>query len=530
MYEPEQYNGPNAAPAPQYSAYAHQYTDPHQYAGPPPLPYAGAPPAPVETYTSYPAPAYGAYGAPPPTQYDYHSATPAPTPQPVSWGGGEPGAYYPPSEPYQHHGQVQQRSNDYKQPLPQPLPRDYRDRDHRGHRDHRDHGRERDRDQRDYHNDRPTPSTSRTDRPPASRPLPESSAGRDRWNDYADEEDWDNEDRDDRRHDRGPDRHARTVRKRPDEMQKEDWAFFCEPCDKGFYNHAKYMDHCSEHIYCPVPGCNFLCRREYKMELHKVLLHDRNNVNLQDTEKYLEERKKRFPTREKAEKAEKIKELRRQRGEYDGRGNTRLPNAPDGGKGAKGAKGGKGGKKGGKSEPQSRPHLYYKCKKCGRSGHYTEHCQQEANPLKSFRKRSVSAEAPEESSARAPPAGVETHDDSAEPPTKKRRLNEDGEEVEVEEVVEGEAGGEAPSEPAEVPSTEKASAAEATDPSLKPLADMTEEEKKLMLTEDRRQRRLQTYKTALVKERRKKVRYENLHFIESLFLGKKTGQKKCLVQ
>ena len=348
--------------------------------------------------------------------------------------------------------------------------------------------------------------TAATPPPSSSRPrqAPSGDWGRAYEEGDDDCDDDDDEDSHNARHERphgGPRGAPGGVRKRLIDMQKEDWAFFCEPCDKGFYTHEKYMEHCEEHIYCPVPGCNFLCRREYKMELHKVLLHDRNNVNLEDTSKYLEERKKRFPTKVRQEKARAVEELRKQRGEYEGRGYTRLPRAPGdpaGGKGGKkGAKGGKGGAGG---EPQSRPHLYYKCKKCGRSGHYTEHCTQEANPLRSFRKRSISAEPPEESSARVPPDGMPTSPDA-------KRARKDGSPVGSPAAVpatcpEGaERGGEEEGGEGGGEGEEGVAAAGIT------LENMTEEEKKQMLDEDRKQRRLQAYKHRLMKEKRKATRY-----------------------
>ena len=191
---------------------------------------------------------------------------------------------------------------------------------------------------------------------------------------------------------------------------KDDWPFYCEPCDKGFYNKKRYDDHCDEHIHCPVPGCNFLCRKEYKLELHQVLLHDRNNVNLQDTAKYLAERKRRYPTMARVEEAKQIAILRQQRGEALGRNSARGQGAQQGG----GKKG--GGKAGGKGA-KSRPPLYYKCRSCGRPGHYTEHCWNEEGSSKWQLKRSRSPEQddgePEEKSAREPPPGVTPKQDDA---------------------------------------------------------------------------------------------------------------------
>ncbi|CAD2213384.1 zinc finger protein [Angomonas deanei] len=90
----------------------------------------------------------------------------------------------------------------------------------------------------------------------------------------------------------------------------EDYPFFCQPCQRGFYSEEKYTAHRDTHLYCDVPGCHFTCRshKAYKMEEHKDLLHNRPDApNLEDTSKYLEQRKRRFPTSENVQS--KVEEL-----------------------------------------------------------------------------------------------------------------------------------------------------------------------------------------------------------------------------
>ncbi|KAJ9460378.1 zinc finger protein [Diplonema papillatum] len=203
-----------------------------------------------------------------------------------------------------------------------------------------------------------------------------------------------------------PPRNAYAVRKPPQDMEKDDWAFFCEPCDKGFYTQARYLEHCEEHIYCPVPGCKFLCRKLYKLELHKMLLHDRNNINLEDTEKYVAERRRKFPTRERIAQARALEDLKRQRGQE-------LEKALGIDKGAKPARRRH-------IEHKARPPLYYKCRVCGRAGHYTEHCWQAENAEN--KSRSPSFEPPVEADAREPPpelpaaSGIKADGSAADPP------------------------------------------------------------------------------------------------------------------
>eukprot|EP01059_Diplonema_ambulator_P002612 TRINITY_DN12233_c0_g1_i2.p1 TRINITY_DN12233_c0_g1~~TRINITY_DN12233_c0_g1_i2.p1 ORF type:complete len:515 (+),score=90.24 TRINITY_DN12233_c0_g1_i2:52-1545(+) len=190
---------------------------------------------------------------------------------------------------------------------------------------------------------------------------------------------------------------------------KKEYPFYCEPCDKGFYTNKRYLEHCEEHIYCPEPGCNFLCRKDYKLELHKILLHDRNNVNLEDTQAYLEARKKRFPTRERVQEARKIEALKKERGELiEKELRKRDGNTPGGGKGTKGGK--KGGARG---EHHSRPPLYYKCRKCGKPGHWTEYCWSEGpsvTGMKRPRSESPDDGPPEETDARQPVVSTDTYD------------------------------------------------------------------------------------------------------------------------
>jgi hypothetical protein len=87
--------------------------------------------------------------------------------------------------------------------------------------------------------------------------------------------------------------------KRGEAPQKEDFQFYCDPCQKGFHTQVRYQEHLQDHIYCAVPGCHFTCRKskQWKMEMHVETLHNRPDApQLQDVDAYLRQRKHRFPT------------------------------------------------------------------------------------------------------------------------------------------------------------------------------------------------------------------------------------------
>lgn len=93
-------------------------------------------------------------------------------------------------------------------------------------------------------------------------------------------------------------------------LQKEDFQFYCDPCQKGFHSQVRYDEHMLDHIYCAVPGCGFTCRKakQWKMELHVETLHNRPDAPLlHDVDAYLDQRRNRFPTTEAVQS--KVEEL-----------------------------------------------------------------------------------------------------------------------------------------------------------------------------------------------------------------------------
>lgn len=98
--------------------------------------------------------------------------------------------------------------------------------------------------------------------------------------------------------------------KRGEAPQKEDFLFYCDPCQKGFHTQIRYQEHLKDHIYCTVAGCGFTCRKskQWKMELHVETLHNRPDApQLQDVDAYLRQRKHRFPTSDAVQS--KVEEL-----------------------------------------------------------------------------------------------------------------------------------------------------------------------------------------------------------------------------
>lgn len=91
------------------------------------------------------------------------------------------------------------------------------------------------------------------------------------------------------------------VEKSMSDMLPEDFRFYCDPCQHGFNNNTQYQEHMSRHIWCEHPGCKFTCRQDqrWKMDMHIETLHSRPDApDLLDTAKYIQQRKKSFPTAE----------------------------------------------------------------------------------------------------------------------------------------------------------------------------------------------------------------------------------------
>lgn len=96
--------------------------------------------------------------------------------------------------------------------------------------------------------------------------------------------------------------------------------FFCEVCDRGFKTEDKYTEHCQSHKTCGVNGCKFTAA-EKLVEIHFRNFHmsgvDRKVSKLEtpeDIQKYINDRKKNFPTRGNVETKAKSQDEKFKRG------------------------------------------------------------------------------------------------------------------------------------------------------------------------------------------------------------------------
>jgi hypothetical protein len=99
---------------------------------------------------------------------------------------------------------------------------------------------------------------------------------------------------------------------------RSDYAFFCDACEKGFMAEELYQRHVQDHLYCEVPGCKFTCRKDkaWKMDMHVETLHCRVDApNLADGKKYIEDRRRKFPTKDVVEVKTEELMLKASRGE-----------------------------------------------------------------------------------------------------------------------------------------------------------------------------------------------------------------------
>jgi len=90
--------------------------------------------------------------------------------------------------------------------------------------------------------------------------------------------------------------------------------FYCEACDRGFKCDDKFKEHLATHRVCGVDGCKYEAAEKlvaiHHRNLHATGLHKKlGNLELPDElNKYRDERKKNFPTKENADKKSEVEQ------------------------------------------------------------------------------------------------------------------------------------------------------------------------------------------------------------------------------
>nr|CAI5862080.1 unnamed protein product [Callosobruchus analis] len=97
--------------------------------------------------------------------------------------------------------------------------------------------------------------------------------------------------------------------------------FYCDTCDKEFHNESTYNSHTSQHRVCNLDGCTFtahekIIEKHVRMQ-HATGLYDKiRNINTpEDIAKWIEERKKKYPSKENIAKRQQEVEERWKKGE-----------------------------------------------------------------------------------------------------------------------------------------------------------------------------------------------------------------------
>ncbi|XP_060551200.1 FMR1-interacting protein NUFIP1-like [Ruditapes philippinarum] len=97
--------------------------------------------------------------------------------------------------------------------------------------------------------------------------------------------------------------------------------FYCDSCDRGYKDEDKYKLHLDQHQKCPKEGCTYVAAGKL-VQLHIKLHHNTGLAkkiwsleSQEDIQKWIDERKKNFPTAENIEKKKAILAERIARGE-----------------------------------------------------------------------------------------------------------------------------------------------------------------------------------------------------------------------
>lgn len=95
----------------------------------------------------------------------------------------------------------------------------------------------------------------------------------------------------------------------------------CDTCERDFFSVAQYQKHMSEHRVCGIEGCTFtahdkIIEKHIKMQHYTGLYYKICSMNTpEDVEKWVQERKKKYPSKEHIAERYKRQEEILKRGE-----------------------------------------------------------------------------------------------------------------------------------------------------------------------------------------------------------------------
>lgn len=91
--------------------------------------------------------------------------------------------------------------------------------------------------------------------------------------------------------------------------------FWCDSCDRGYNDEAKFKEHNAQHKSCPHDGCPFVTTNEDVLWTHVLFLHMNPKASAESNAAYLAARKRRYPTAARIAEANEVAAMRADRGD-----------------------------------------------------------------------------------------------------------------------------------------------------------------------------------------------------------------------